>query len=220
MLRPVAVVVLLALPMFASAQSDSSARRRGPLCWRGKPEPLCGSFWITEVTGEYAFVTTQTHYRFVNGNSVDEYSRADVSSQVLWTVGPMFNTSPTRALGGTVSAGFVQEGSRIALETRRRYWITPGGGIDLSAGLVRANVPPRQNQFQQPAYGATAGMYVGGGDLIHVNARADLLLTGGRIRAGSTAGGGFGGPAAIGATVVAGTLILLALVSALHGGDF
>jgi hypothetical protein len=214
------ILVCLALPTVARGQTDSSARPRNPLCWRGKPAPQCGSFWITEISGEYAYATTQTHYRFDYGNSVSEYSRPDVSSQLLWTVGPMFNTSPTRAFGGTLSAGFVNDGSRIAIEARRRYWTSPGSGVDVSAGVLRTNVPPLPNQFEHAQYGTTAGVYVVGGDLIHINAHADVLLTGDRVRAGATVGGGFGGYAAVGVTVLAGALALAVIIEFLRGcGD-
>lgn len=213
------ILVFLALPTVARAQTDSSARPRNSLCWRGKPAPQCGSFWITEISGEFSYATTQTHYRFDYGSYVNSYSRPDVSSQVLWTVGPMFNTSPTRALGGTISAGFVNDGSRIAVEARRRYWI-PGGGIDVSAGPLRENLPVLPNQFEHAQYGTTAGVYVVGGDLIHINAHADVLLTGGRVRAGGTLGGGFGGYAAIGATVLLGALTAAVLIEFARSGDF
>jgi hypothetical protein len=214
------ILVFLALPTVARSQTDSSARPRSPLCWRGKPKPQCGSFWITEVSGEYSFATTQTRYRFDYGSYVNSYSRPDVSSQMLWTVGPMFNTSPTRALGGTISAGFVNDGSRIAVEARRRYWTSLGSGIDVSAGALRENVPVLPNQFQHAQYGTTAGVYVVGGDLIHINAHADVLLTGGRLRAGGTGGGGFGGYAAIGATVLLGALTMAVLIAFARSGDF
>ena len=220
MLRSVATICLLALPTLASAQSDSSARPRASLCWRGKPEPFCGSFWITEVSGEYSYATTQTHYRFDYGTYVNEYSRPDVSSQLLFTVGPMFNTGPTRALGGTLSVGFVNDGSRLALEARRRYWTSAGSGVDFSAGILRAAVPALPNQYEQAQYGATAGFYVVSGDLIHVNAHADVLLTGGRVRAGGTVGGGFGSYAATAATLLAGALVLVAIIGFARGcGD-
>jgi len=214
------ILVFLALPTVARAQTDSSARPRNPLCWRGKPAPQCGSFWITEISGEYSYATTQTHYTFVDGSNANSYSAPDVSSQVLWTVGPMFNTSPTRAFGATLSAGFVSGGSRVAVEARRRYWTLLGSGIDISAGALRADVPSLPNQFQHAQYGTTAGVSVVGGDLIHVNAHADVLLTGGRVRAGGTVGGGFGGQAAIGATVLLGVLTVAALIAFLRSGDF
>jgi len=218
MLRSVATLCLLAVPTLASAQSDTTAGPRNPSCWRGKPAPMCGSFWITELSGEYSFATTATHYSFDYGSYVRSYSEPDVSSQLLWTAGPMFNTSPTRALGATISAGFVNDGSRIAVEARRRYWTSPGSGIDVSAGALRTNVPPLPNQFEHAEYGATAGVYFVGADVVHINAHADVLFTGGRVQAGATVGGGLGSYAAAGVTALAGALTLVALIAFLRGG--
>ena len=217
MLRSVAVLALLALPVVVSAQSDSTARPRHSACWRGKPEPVCRRFWITEVSGEYSYATTQTH---INQGVVNPYTRPDVSSQVLLTVGPMFNTSPTRALGPTLSWGFVNDGSRFALEARRRNWTSPSTGVDVSAGLLRTDVPPLPDQFYHTAYGVTAGAYGISSDVIHVNAHADVLLTGGRVRAGGTVGGGLGSYASAGFIVVGAAIALVAIADLLAGGGF
>jgi len=220
MLRSVAIVVLLALPTLASAQSDSGGPPQRSWCWRGKPEPQCRRFWVTEVSGEYSYSTTETHYQSVYTNSVNAYSRPDVSSQVLLTVGPMFNTSPARALGGTLSWGFVNDGSRLALEARRRNWISSSSAVDFSAGLLRTDVPPLPDQFYHSAYGVTAGVYAISSDLIHVNTHVDVLLTNGHVRAGGTVGGGFGSYVATGVTVVAGALVLVAIIAIARSGDF
>ena len=221
MLRSVAVALLLIVPTFAAAQADSSMRREYHVCWRGKPQPECDSFWITEISGEYSYATTVTRYRLVSGSFVNAYDEPDISSQLLWTVGPMFNTSPWHALGGTLSAGFVNDGSRIALEARRRSWTSLGSAVDVSAGVLRSNVPPLPNQFQHAQYGTTAGFSVVGADFIHINAHADVLLTGGRVRAGGTVGGGLGSYAAAGVSVLAATLTLAVIIDiARHPGDF
>ena len=49
-------------------------------------------------------------------------------------------------------------------------------------------------------------IYAIGGDLIHVNGHADLLLAGSRVRAGGTVGAGLGTYAAVGATALLGAL--------------
>ena len=43
-------------------------------------------------------------------------------------------------------------------------------------GLVRMNLPYHSGSYDHDGYGLTAGAYVLGGDLIHLNARADLVL--------------------------------------------
>ena len=198
------------VPGYLLAQSDSMPRRT--TCWRGRPAPQCHAFWLTEITGEYAFASTMAHYRQVystpNGSFEVREDRRDISSRLVWTVGPMFNTSPTHAVGATLTAGFDAEGGRLAVEARRRTWNATDGGsaFDLSAGIVRANLPFRTD----PVYGLTAGAYVGGADLIHLTARGDLLASDGRLHLGGAVGAGFGSRAAAGATAV-----LLVLTAAL-----
>jgi hypothetical protein len=192
------------------AQSDSTPRPTAPVCWRGKPFPICRAFWITEISGEYAFVSTTAHFRQDYGSGVATADAADVSSRLVWTVGPMFNRASGHAIGATLSAGIVERGSRVAIEARRRAWYSETeSALDLSAGLVRMNVP-----FTDAAYGLTMGSYLGGGDLIHVTAHADLLLSGGRVRAGGTMGIGAGSYAAAGTTAALG-LLAIALVAVL-----
>lgn len=203
------------------AQVDSArASAAAPaLCWRGKPLPACRSFWLTELSAEYAYASTTTHYRYDYGTVVDAYSRPDVSSRVIWTIGPMFNTSRMRAIGVTLSAGAENDGSRVAIEARRRWWADTSGAhptFDLSAGVVREDVPPPQSRSLNAAYGLTAGGYMIGADLVQLNARGDLLLTGGRVRAGGTVGAGLGSYAAASATVVAALLVGVAIIALAH----
>ena len=57
-------------------------------------------------------------------------------------------------------------------------------------------------------YGLTAGALVGGGDLINVNGRVDLLLTGKRPRLGTSIGFAGGSYVALVSTLALGLLIL------------
>jgi hypothetical protein len=214
------ILVMCAMPTLARAQIDSTSHRGEQLCWRGKPAPACDTFWITELSVQYPYATTWTRYTYV-GTYVNSYSRQDVSTQVFWTVGPMFNTNSNRALGVTVSAGFVHDGSRVAVEARRRYWTAERSAFDFTLGGVRMNAPPVPGHYQQHSYGLTGGAYMVGSDQIHVNGRADLLVSDGRVRAGGTVGAGLGTYGAIGATIVLGALIgAVAIVLAHAGGDF
>jgi len=219
-MRWLLILVMCAMPSASRAQIDSTPHHGERLCWRGRPAPACDRFWITELSVQYPYATTRTRYRYDYGTSVNTYTREDVSTQVTWTVGPMFNTSSNRALGVTVSAGFVNDGSRLALEARRRYWTAERSAFDLTFGGVRMNVPPLQDHYQQPSYGLTGGAYIVGGDLIHINGRADLLVSNGRTRAGGTVGAGLGTYGAVGATVLLGALIGAIVIALAHGcGD-
>jgi hypothetical protein len=220
MRRYLPFILLAALSSAALGQSDSLTRHDRPACWRGKPEPACHSFWITEISAEYPYATTSTRYTFAGDAYTYHLTQRDVSPQLFWTVGPMFNKGPDRALGVTMSAGVVSAGSRVAVEARRRYWTAERSAFDLSAGVVRMNVPQHPGSLDTGGYGLTAGAYAVGGDLIHVNARADLVLNGDRLHAGGSVGAGLGGYAAAGATALLGTLLVLAVAAIAHNADF
>ena len=220
MRRAVVIVSLTLCPLALPAQRDSAASvpaRRD--CWRGKPMPACRSFWITEMAGEYAFVSTNTRYTLTYGTETHTFSRRDESAQLLWRVGPMFNTGPARASGLTLTAGFVNDGGREAIEFRRRRWISETSSLDISAGALRIDVPKMPDRPTGAAYGLTTGAYLGGGDLIHVDAHADLFLAYNRLRSAGAVGGGVGTYG-----TVVGTLVLAALVAgvivAFSQGDF
>ena len=153
MLRTVIVFACALIPIAIGAQSDTAARAPAPRCWRGKPLPQCRSFWITEMAGEYAFVTTKTNYRLTFGSHVEAISKADDSAQLLWRIGPMFNTAPSRAIGVTLSAGTVIEGGREAIELRRRRWISAEQSVDFSAGVLRMDIPKSPQRPTGAAYG-------------------------------------------------------------------
>jgi hypothetical protein len=173
--------------------------------------PQCRSFWITEMAGEYAFVSTKTNYSLTFGSHVEERSRADESAQLLWRIGPMFNTEPSRAIGVTLSAGTVNDGGREAIELRRRRWIRVGQSVDVSAGALRMDIPKSPDRPAGAAYGLTTGLYLVGGDLIHIDGHADFVIAKNRLRGGGTVGGGLGGYGAVGATVVLTALAIIAL---------
>src|SRR5690242_18376784 len=196
-----AVALLAPKPSAAQAGAAPTASRR---CWRGEPLPRCHRFWITEISAEYAFVSTTAHYDVVTLGSPVHSEAPDVSQRVVWTLGPMINISATRAVGATFSGGFLKQGSRFALEGRHRTWLSDrSSAVDLSPGAVRMSVP-----FTGAAYGLTMGGYLGRRDLAHLSLHGDLLVDGGRARAGGTVGVGAGSYVAAGATAVLGLLSL------------
>jgi hypothetical protein len=171
------------------------------------------------MAGEYAFATTKTNYTLTFGNFVEARSRADESAQLLWRIGPMFNTSTSRAIGVTLSGGTLNEGGREALELRQRRWLNVEQAVDFSAGALRMDIPKSPGRPTGAAYGLTTGVYLVGGDLIHVDGHADFVIASNRIRGGSTVGGGVGGFGAVGGTVLLTALAVAALI-ALAGADF
>lgn len=218
-IRPAALLVLtLAAPCFA--QADSVTKPKPRLCWRGKPAPSCGSFWVTEFG--YDVVLSRTQTRVVEdvglGGGPNSYDVPDFESHLAWTVGPMFNTSPTTAIGGTLSVAPMNSGARVAVEGRRRWWILDGMAFDLSAGAVRLDVPHPFPTPERSEYGLTVGGYILGGDLVNVSGRADVLFTGGKTRVGTSVGVGLGSYAAAGGTVLLGALVLAFFASI--GGEY
>lgn len=211
-------LLLLSLPAVALGQRDSLARDSGARCWRGKPAPACHTFWITEISAEYPLFSTATTYTDTFGSFTQTFTRRDVSPRLLWTLGPMWNTSPNRALGMTVSYGIVHDGGRVALEGRRRYWSSTKRSFDLTAGLMRMDLPPLPGSIVNSGYGVTAGAYAVGGDVIHINARADLLSAGNKIHAGGSVGVGFGSFGAVDATLLLGALVVALAVVIVHNG--
>ena len=171
------------------------------------------------MAGEYAFVSTNTSYTLTYGTETHTFSRPDESAQLLWRVGPMFNTGSARASGVTLTAGFVSDGSREAIEFRHRRWMSNASSVDISAGALRIDVPKLPDRPTGAAYGLTTGVYVGGGDLIHVDAHADLFLAYNRLRGAGTVGGGVGTYGTVVGTVVLAALVAAVLV-ALSRGDF
>src|SRR5213076_981458 len=131
------------------------------------------------------FATTKT----TNGNHVEGQRTADESAQLLWRIGPMFNTAPSRAIGVTLSAGTVNEGGREAIELRRRRWINAEESVDFSAGALRMDVPKSPMRPTGAAFGLTTGFYLVESDLIHVDGHGDVLFVSNRIRGGGTVGG-------------------------------
>ncbi len=201
-----------ALPL--SAQSDSTTRIPTRLCWRGKPAPECTTFWITEFgidasTSSTATIVTENY----GGGQVYRYAYRDFDSRFVWTVGPMFNTGPRTAIGGTLSISPFNNHYRTAVEMRRRSWKNEGLAIDLSAGGLRMGVPGPTSSAYRDEYGVTAGALIVGADLINVNGRVDLLVSGGKARLGTSVGLAGGSYVALVGTVTLG-LLILAVISA------
>ena len=114
----------------------------------------------------------------------------------------------------------MRDGSRVAVEARRRYWTAERSAFDLSAGIVRMGVPYDPGSYDHDGYGLTAGAYAVGGDLIHVNTRADLVVSRYGVHAGGSVGAGLGSYAAVSATALLGVFIAAVAVAVARSGDF
>ena len=213
-MRPLLTFCLLIVASPCVAQSDTTSGIPARLCWRGKPAPDCTTFWITEFGVDATTSSTETVVSLNNGGgNVYRYVVRDFDSRFIWTVGPMFNTGPRTAFGGTLSLSPLGDGYRAALEARRRWWTTKGLALDLSAGGLRMGVSNPTGGSARDEYGLTAGAFVVGGDLINVNSRVDLLVSGKRARLGTSLGVGGGSYVAVVCSAALG-LLLIAFISA------
>ena len=190
------------LAQSGGASTDTPSPRS---CWRGQPAPVCRTFWITEFGIDANMASTQT--------AAHGYAVRDFDSRFIWTVGPMFNDSQRRAVGGTVSISPLGGRYRAAIEARRRWWHSDDLAFDLSAGALQMSGPTTIGAPYRAQYGVTAGAFMVGGDLISVNGRVDLLVTGGRARAGASIGLAGGSYIALAGTLVLGALVWIIVSS-------
>jgi len=213
-MHPLLASSLLFIASPCLAQSDTMSGTPIRICWRGKPAPQCTSFWITEFGVDATTSSTQTILiDDYGGGNVYRRAQRDFDSRIVWTVGPMFNTGPRRAIGGTLSLSPVNDGARVGLEARRRWWRADDLGLDLSVGGFRMPLPRAAGSSYRDGYGLTAAALVVGGDLINVNGRVDLLVTGGRVRAGTSVGLAGGSYVALAGTAAL-ALLIIAVISA------
>jgi hypothetical protein len=123
-------------------------------------------------------------------------------SGAVLTVGPMFNTAPLRALGGTLSLSTLSNGAGGALEVRRRWWTPEGSSFDLTVGGLATPIG-RAGRHGAVEYGLTSAGYLVGGDVINLRGRVDLVLTGRHPIVGTSIGAGLGSrPAVYGAIIL------------------
>jgi hypothetical protein len=201
-----------------SAQTDSGASPRW--CWRGRPVPQCDAFWITESGGDFVVSSTQEEKVIDTGAGSTRTERArHFDNRWSFTIGPMFNTAPLRAMGGTLSIGPVSKGTRIAAELRRRWWTPEGSALDLTIGAVGMDTPHLAPRRPTGEYGLTVAALLVGGDVINFSTRADLLLTGRKPMLGTSVGMGLGSRPAVYGTLIAGLLVIGLMNSGLGTGS-
>jgi hypothetical protein len=117
----------IAVPAFAQAVAPvaaaDSARTGGP-CFRGRPQPSCGSFWLTEFGGAVR---------------VGSGEFADFRGSITWEVGRMKNMGHKYALG---AAAFLESRAltpSVGIRPRVRLWLSSGNSVDIAPGIVVAS---------------------------------------------------------------------------------
>jgi hypothetical protein len=188
-----ALIVCVSIGAVA-AQAQVQTR---PLCFRGQPLPACRTFLLFEL-GELGQASTAAGILpGIPSNREDPnwYGSIDV--------GAMVNRSDRTAVGGTAEVGVGQgDRRRLALELRRRQWLSDRTAVDLGAGPLELN---GRNSFVplQPGatYGATAHAGLVFMDLATATAATDFAYRG-HPQVTVLFGGRFGSYAGVAATLV------------------
>src|ERR1700733_3774639 len=160
-----------------SLGGQAVARSQRDLCFRGQPLETCREFVIFEATLEGAGAGTAQTIVFGTPPVQGRSPRSDFSSFLGWTVGGMVNTDSTHALGAAVQLARFSSNPRWAVVARRRTFFRNGPTLDLSAGPLVARQPSPDGFGSVTAYGATAEVAVGLGDMIGIMGGIDAAHT-------------------------------------------
>src|SRR2546422_9478757 len=117
---PLALLLSLALGQAVAAQT---AQKRHE-CFRGRPQPACDQFWITEFT------------LLARVNRLPDNEYLSVPYFMRWELGSMENHGPRSAAGVTLVAELDDLGSRLGFKPRYRRWLGPATALDPSAGAA------------------------------------------------------------------------------------
>ena len=164
----IAVVSLsvAALPVAGWAQTELPSP---PTCFRGRPLPRCGAFWITEAGYHHRLSGTRLVQQ-------DPNSGADLESHVSWELGRMRNRDSSSALGWTILIGVDAERKhRLGAKARFRRWLDPRGILDLSGGVLQASVRAPYPDARAMGYGLTGDAAVGWSNAGTVTVGAEAL---------------------------------------------
>lgn len=199
-MRSFAFIVILgvstAWPTIGAAQSDT--KPPAGFCFRGHPLPTCDRFLLFEFGGSGRAFTTN---RVAGSQQVDVAQ--DGNGFATLDIGFMRNRLDGTALGGTLQIGAGDASRRrLALEVRRRQWLTGRLALDVGAGPLEINTRKAFRPFAAGAgYGLTSHAGLSLMDLITVTTNVDVV-SGGRPQLTLMFGGRFGSFPAVGAAVL------------------
>lgn len=150
----------------AAAQGSADSARIRRTCFRGRPEPRCHAFWVTE----FAY-TPRLNANPSGGGGPNYY--------FTWDVGGMVNSGARTALGGGVFLGGEDDGFRFGLRFRYRRWLNSTTGLDISPGILLAG---GDNKRQPKFPGFTGSLGVMHRDLFGISAQLEVVRdTSGRV---------------------------------------
>jgi hypothetical protein len=190
------VLPMLAIAVSAGAQASGTDSLPSRACFRGRPEPRCRTFWVTEFS-----VTPRLNANPSGGGGPNYY--------YTWDLGAMRNAGARTALGGGVFLGGEDDGFRLGLAFRYRRWISSTTAFDVSPGvLVTGGDNQRAPRF--PGFTGAAGMMHR--DLVGLAARFEVVPdSAGRVETAWYGGVRFGWYPGIVTSVVGPLVILLVL---------
>lgn len=114
---------VLPVPIRAQAEGDGEGRQQVG-CFRGRPLPVCKSFWIFEMQGNAPLVQTEG----AGGKAFD--------NELEWNLGHMVNVDSTYAIGGVVTVGTGNDNALTGLKLRGRRWLRSDLSLEAEGGLV------------------------------------------------------------------------------------
>lgn len=203
------LALLCCLPVTLPAQApDTSARRGGNVCWRGRPAPRCDWIVLTELGIEYPITSTRSSGVPPLGNGFV----TDAFEERLTVAGGLLRTVGTRsAVGGLYTWGL---GSldRRTLEGRYRRWLDgQTTSVELSGGWLRTHLQPDNPH----GTGATLALGLTFADLVEGHVRLDAVRARGETYNSVAVGGRLGqrGGVAGGILLAIGFAILLGIYS-------
>jgi hypothetical protein len=130
-------------------------------CFRGKPLPGCQ--WFT-------FAEFAVSSRIADQNRFDDTPRVYYSGEI----GALYNLGSRSAVGGGVYLGGDDDGWRLGIRPRYRYWIASGFAVDAAAGVLVAG---DLDLFEGTWPGFNAQLGVGWQDLVALTTQVEIIGT-------------------------------------------
>jgi hypothetical protein len=182
----------VAWPVAVAAQGPSPTIGTTPrTCFRGRPLPHCGSFWIAEYQGDAPF-----------GHG--EWATME------WNLGGMRNVTSAFAFGGSLTLGWGNTHPITGARLRARRWLREDVSAELGAGLVHTH--GSETPFPMAATGSVDAR-------INLGDQGSLFLRwDAGPQHGVSWGAGLGSTLAVVATGVMAVAVAMAVVAFLAGG--
>lgn len=160
------LLVTLLLPTTLPAQRSGGTlvepmQQPPSFCFRGRPLPGCQ--WFT-------FAEFAVSSRIADQNRFAETPRVYYSGEI----GALYNVGARSAVGGGVFLAGDDDGWRLGIRPRYRYWVASGWSVDAAAGVLVAG---DLDLFEGTWPGLTAQLGVGWQDLVALTTQVEIIGT-------------------------------------------